>query len=239
MEQIIKYNVKTYKNGNIFDNIEDIVEEKHYQLNINGEKFVDIICSPFNLEEMAVGYLWMNGVIDKKEDIVTIDLDCSIDIKVKKPRIGHNIELKKIISETKLFKTEVCEKIAMLEREAQLFQKTGGVHCAAIIDVEDNKLIVYMEDIGRHNTLDKIAGYCLLNNIDMKDKIIAFSGRLPYEIVFKTIKMEIPIIVSISAPTSLGIDYAKKYGVTLCGFTRKDKYHIYANDFRIINEIKK
>lgn len=232
--KIKKYSVTTYDNGEIFREEENIIEEDSYELFLNNRKIFDINCSPFNLEEMGVGYLWMNGYIENKEDISSMDIvgnKISIDtIEVGKTDIGKNpLEDYDI----KIPYSKVPGYMKLLFSKTILFEKTAGVHGAALI--EDEEILVFMEDIGRHNTLDKIAGYCILNNLDMEGKIIAFSGRLALEIVSKIHKMKIPIVISKSCPTNMGIEHAKKNNITLCGFTRKERYHIYANGFRIID----
>ncbi|WP_100065199.1 formate dehydrogenase accessory sulfurtransferase FdhD [Miniphocaeibacter massiliensis] len=255
----LNYDVKTYKNGEILDSEELVVEEKAYAIFLNDEEFTSIVCSPFNLEEMAVGFLWSEGILRDKnrlKDIYVLENENKILIDIE----GFNKELetryfmksfnsccgrartsfyyandailcKKNESNISVLDSQITKQIGLLEQKAELFEKTGGVHCAALI--EDGKVICFMEDIGRHNTLDKIAGYCFLNNISMENKIIVFTGRLSSEIVLKICKMEIPIIISRSAPTNLGIEIAKDMGITLCGFARNERYHIYSNSYRI------
>ncbi|HHX68754.1 MAG: formate dehydrogenase accessory sulfurtransferase FdhD [Miniphocaeibacter sp.] len=232
-EKYLNYEVITFNNGVIEKNIENIVEERKYNIYINSKKIFKTVCSPFNLEEMAVGFLWMNGYINSKEDIINIDIDTEgkMDLKIKGDTKKKEIELEKNNSKMEILSTEIPKQITLMENKAKLFKKTAGVHSAALIS--NNEVIVYMEDIGRHNTLDKIAGYCVLNNIDMTNKIIAFSGRLPVEIVTKISKMKVPIMISRSAPTNLGIELAREKGITLCGFTRNNRYHIYANSYRV------
>ena len=232
------YNVITYNNGVITSEVENIVEEKSMDIYINGEKFFKIVCSPFNLEEMVVGFLWMNNIIDKLDEIISTDfsVDGKILVIVKKQEFTEERKIIKNNSTKTIKAEEVPEQMKLIENQAMLFEKTGGVHSAALVD--NGELIVYMEDVGRHNTLDKITGYCLINNISMEDKIMVFSGRLPLEIVTKICRMHIPIMISMSAPTNLGVDLAREYGVTLCGFTRKKRYHIYANEYRIKNNLE-
>lgn len=232
-DRIKKYRVITYDNGKISEELEDIIEEESFQLYLNSEKIFVINCSPYNLEEMAVGYLWMTGYIENKEDIDSIEIvEDIINVKANKILVDNSEKEPLKNYDTKLSYSNVPNQMKLLFSKTILFERTAGVHSAALI--ENDEILVYMEDIGRHNTLDKIAGYCLLNNIDMEGKIIAFSGRLPLEIVTKIHKMKIPIIVSKSCGTNKGIEYAKKNNITLCGFTRNKRYHIYTNDFRIV-----
>ena len=117
---------------------------------------------------------------------------------------------------------------------SELFKNTGGVHSVAIYDNE--RLLTIREDVARHNAMDKSIGYCLLNNIDLKDKIIFVSGRISCEMILKAAKASIPIVVSKSAPTNLSREIAKKLNITLVGFVRGERMNIYTNPQRIIFE---
>lgn len=94
---------------------------------------------------------------------------------------------------------------------------------------DSNDIIIFKEDIGRHNALDKIFGQALLEGIDTEDKIILTSGRISSEMLIKTAKRQVPMIISRSAPTSLAVEMAEKLGITLIGFARGEKMNIYTN----------
>ena len=117
---------------------------------------------------------------------------------------------------------------------SELFKNTGGVHSVAIYDNE--KLITIREDVARHNAMDKSIGYCILNNIDLKDKIIFVSGRISCEMILKAAKAGIPIVISKSAPTNLSREIAQKLNITLAGFVRGERMNIYTEPQRIIFE---
>jgi len=103
----------------------------------------------------------------------------------------------------------------------------------ALCDTRD--IIIFMEDMGRHNAVDKIFGRCLLENIPTEDKIILISGRVSSEILLKIAKRNIPVIVSRAAPTTLSVKLARKLNVTLIGFVRGKRMNIYASDWRVID----
>lgn len=128
-----------------------------------------------------------------------------------------------------------CEKIyEFMARNldySETFKKTGGVHCVALCD--PNKILVISEDVARHNALDKVIGESVLKNIFLKDKIIILSGRVSLEMILKSAKMQIPIIISKSAPTSMSVALAKRLNITLVGFVRDRKMNIYSNGQRI------
>ena len=114
------------------------------------------------------------------------------------------------------------------------FSKTGGIHASALID-NKGKVIAIREDVGRHNALDKLIGYGLKNKIiDPINQFIACSGRLNFELVQKALMSNIGLMAGVGAPTSLAIDLAKRFDMTLVGFVKSDGFNIYSNKERII-----
>jgi FdhD protein len=136
-------------------------------------------------------------------------------------------------SNLKVSRTTLLHLVGIMENSQKLFALTGGTHAAGIFDNGRN-LIVCREDIGRHNALDKAVGYCLFGRLDMTDKILLLSGRASYEMVVKTVRAGIPVVASISAPTSLAIDVADALGCTLVGFLRSDGMNVYTHKERIV-----
>lgn len=114
-----------------------------------------------------------------------------------------------------------------------LFSHTGGVHAATVFDSKGNKMITH-EDIGRHNAVDKVIGTLLEENNLADAKVMTVSGRVSFEIVAKTYRAGIPILASVSAPSSLAISYCKQLGITLLAFCRKGKFTCYAHPKRLI-----
>ena len=119
-----------------------------------------------------------------------------------------------------------------LEEMSVLFQQTGGVHNAALC--APTEVILFYEDVGRHNAVDKIFGRAFLNGISLEDKILVFSGRVSSEIVIKVGKMGLPVIISRSAPTDLGIEMAEKLGITIVGFAKGERMNVYTYPERIL-----
>ena len=108
------------------------------------------------------------------------------------------------------------------------FKKTGGSHAAAIFN-KKNKLLTIKEDIGRHNAVDKVIGNLLLTSNLKEANYLLVSGRVSYEIVSKAFIAKIPVIIAVSACSSLAVDFAKEFGICLIGFTREHKMTIYTN----------
>ena len=122
----------------------------------------------------------------------------------------------------------------LLMNEQSEFAKTGGIHASALID-EAGKVIATREDVGRHNALDKLLGHSIQNGLlDPKVQFIACSGRLNFELVQKGLMANIGIMAGVGAPTSLAVDLAKRFDMTLLGFVKESGFNIYSNKDRII-----
>ena len=119
-----------------------------------------------------------------------------------------------------------------LTRRQDIFRGTGGTHGAGIFSAAGEVQTV-AEDVGRHNALDKTVGCCALRGIALEDKILALSGRISYEMALKTIRARLPVIVSMAAPTSLGLRIAQAAGLTVVGFSDAKRFNVYTHGRRI------
>jgi FdhD protein len=119
-----------------------------------------------------------------------------------------------------------------METRSKLFQTTGGVHSACLADRK--KILLFTEDIGRQNALDKIIGASLLKNISLQNKIMLSSGRITSETITKMVRAMIPVIVSPGAPTDSAVNLARRLGITVVGFARGKRINIYSHPERII-----
>ncbi len=129
---------------------------------------------------------------------------------------------------------EMIQQLPEKMRSAQpTFDLTGGLHAAAIFDIEGN-LICLREDVGRHNAVDKVLGYCAMNNLlPLKNHILLVSGRTSFEIMQKSLAAGIPIVASVSAPSSIAVDFANENKQTLIGFVREKRMNIYTHAHRV------
>lgn len=231
-----------------------VVVESPFTIFIGDKEIITLLCTPKSLEELSIGFISSEGFIETIDDIekITIDEKSLIAyIKLKnKGSFMQKFQGKRTITSgcgkgtvfynvLDSFKSKRIEnpldidvdaiKISMRDfnKRSELFLETGGVHSCGLYDASE--MIIFEEDIGRHNALDKIIGKALKGNIELRDKIIFTSGRISSEILIKTAKREISTIVSRSAPTSLAIDMAKELGINLIGFVRGEKLNIYTN----------
>ena len=137
-------------------------------------------------------------------------------------------------SEPKIKKEVIVKSPDILREEQSEFSKTGGIHASGLFN-SNGELVAVREDVGRHNALDKLIGCVLKNNqIEPKNQFITCSGRLNFELVQKVLMTDIGIMIGVGAPTSLAIDLANKFDITLVGFVKRDSFNIYTNNKKVI-----
>lgn len=225
---------------------------------VNGEEFATIVCSPSSLEELIIGFLASEGIIRHKQDIDSLNIDenrgfayvqihqnlQNLKENVSKRFIGsccgksrqfyfyNDVKTAKTVMKTISISYKQCfQLMEQLKEKSTLFKRTGGIHNGALCSKE--KIIQSFSDIGRHNVLDKIYGYCIKNNVYLADKVIAFSGRISSEVLLKVSKMGCGILLSKSAPTNLALQLAEELNITTVGFMRGNKMNIYTHGERI------
>ncbi len=134
----------------------------------------------------------------------------------------------------KISKEVIIKSPSILRENQSEFSKTGGIHASGLFN-SNGDLISVKEDVGRHNALDKLIGYTLMNEqINPSSQFITCSGRLNFELVQKVLMTDIGIMIGVGAPTSLAIDLANKFDITLIGFVKKDSFNIYTNNKKVI-----
>lgn len=256
----VPYRIRKVDKEEWRDEEDIIVRETALTIHVNSKELITLICSPIDLKYMTVGFLCAEGILEKREDLKGITLDEEQGLAWvetnREETIAEKVFLKRYLtsccgrsrtsfyfaadalfckpvdSELKVSTATVHCLAAELQEKSQLFRHTGGVHNAAL--AEGNKILIFREDIGRHNTLDKIYGQCFLEEILLNDKMIIFSGRVSSEILLKVAKMGVPILISRSAPTDLALKLAEDLRITVVGFARENRLNIYTYPERII-----
>jgi FdhD protein len=127
--------------------------------------------------------------------------------------------------------TQVLALMKRLQENATLYQASGGVHASGL--ASGDELLVTAEDVGRHNTLDKIRGECLLGGLSPRGKILLTTGRVSSEMLIKAVRMDVPVLISHSSPTDLAVQLARALQVTLIGYARGNRFDVYAGEERV------
>jgi len=240
------------------EDTEDIVtRELPLTIILNNQELVTLLCSPTDLKYLAIGFLASEGLLKSKDEIRKIMVD---DLRglVRVETEGdneHASELlfkrlitsgcgrgasfysaadatgQKVESQMEISADEIFALVNEFQHGSQLYLATHGVHSAALCDRKS--ILVFNEDIGRHNAIDKIFGRCLLEDIPTDNQIVITSGRITSEILHKVAKRGIPIIISISAPTNLGVRIADSLGITLIASVRGKKMNVYTYGWRV------
>ncbi|HOV78957.1 MAG TPA: formate dehydrogenase accessory sulfurtransferase FdhD [Bacillota bacterium] len=257
-EKKVTIPVTKYRNGSFSPGDDAVVREVPVTLYLNDQEFVTLVCSPGELRELAVGFLCSEGILRKKNDLRNITIneeDGLIWVETEGESQQEEMFLKRFIttccgrgrasfyfindargispvtSGLKISPRQILFLSEQLEKSSVLFRETGGAHSAALCTAEE--IVVYFEDIGRHNAVDKIFGRCFLDGAPLSDKILVFSGRVSSEILIKVAKMGIPMIISRSAPTELAVKMADELGITIVGFAREKRLNVYTHPDRV------
>src|SRR4030065_2450299 len=239
------------KQGTSSEELEDYVAiEKKLRVSVNGKKVITLYCTPLMIKELIIGLFLTEGILTNKISPDKIDIIYGEDIRAditaeyifKKGMVtsrclgGVTFNKKRKFEKVKDDFSITVEALKNIfeefQHKSELFRLTGCFHSAALSD--RNSILVYAEDIGRHNAVDKVIGYSILGDIPFTGKLMVVSCRISSEIISKCSRWGIPIIASRAAPTDLAIEIAEKSGITLAGFVRGDSLNVYTNPQRII-----
>src|SRR4030042_560916 len=217
---------------------------------VNTKELVAILCTPTKLNCLVLGFLYSEGIITSANDIASMRVcedDSLVDVRLNKPGftpperrplatgcgggVSFTSKLPKVDSDLVVKAEEVISLMKQLNEQADMYRFCGGVHASALGDNSD--LLVIAEDIGRHNTLDKITGECLLRHISTRDKLLLTTGRISSEMLGKASRMMTPVVISRSSPTDRSISIARALGITLIGYVRGNRLSVYTHSERL------
>lgn len=243
--------------GNFAAQRDVIAIEEITNLYINGNLYAVFHHLPSQIKELVIGHLLTGGVIERLEDILEMKIsEKNIYVKLSKeniPSIPGKPRLPRLITtfcnsdfpqqisnaaqklrfnRVRFSAETIFKSVETLNSKASIFRASGGTHAATLID-ENSEIVSFAEDIGRHNAIDKVIGEAAIKGFNFSKLLLASTGRLSSEIIIKAVQMGIPILVSMSAPTSMGIKMAEAFGLTLIGFVRGKRFNIYASPDRI------
>lgn len=257
---IVRWPSHKYADASLVEREEQVAVEMPLTIELDGEEFATMLCSPSDLEPLVYGFLASEGMIRAANQVDRMDWEedrgiVKVTLKTK-PALQKDFysrryigsccgksrqfyfyndvsTAKTIMTRVKVSVQQCIALMEMLHARSSSFSETGGVHNAGLCTPDE--LLLFHSDIGRHNALDKIYGSALLQNMRTSDKIIAFSGRISSEIVLKVSKIGCGLLLSKSAPTDLGLQLANDLGITAVGFLRRGSMNIYTHPERIVD----
>ncbi len=217
---------------------------------VNRQELVTILCTPTKLNCLVLGFLYAEGIISGLGDVAKMRVceeESLAEVTLNNPEYqlptqrtltsgcGSGTTFKtqgqRIESDLTATPKEVLSLMKQLQEQMALFQLCGGVHGSALSDTKN--LLVVAEDIGRHNTLDKIQGECLLKELRTRDRLLLSTGRISSEMLFKATKMQAPVVVSRHSPTGSAVSLARDLGITLVGHAHGSRLSVYSHPERL------
>jgi FdhD protein len=233
----------------------ETIVEAPVSLTVNGQVWMTFMCTPVQLQAMAAGFLYNEGVIEGMHEIESVrvcehsdNVDVWLSHDAEQPASWRRtsgcsggltavdalaVPGVSLHGDGLQVPAEAIGSMVELLFESQaLYRETGGVHTSALSDGQ--AILLSAEDIGRHNTLDKIAGLCLLGNVWPERRILITTGRISSEMLQKAARLRSPILISRTSPSSLSIEMAGKYGITLIGYARRQRFNVYSVPERVL-----
>jgi FdhD protein len=258
-EKVSSVPVRVYdKNGQIEERPQWVVKEQPVTLYLNEREVVTLLCAGHHLDELAVGFFYGEGFLEAPEDLEKVDIDNDsgkVMVSIRNESIlADRLWMKRTItsgcgkgsvfyyaldalmsrpseSSLRITPAQVWERVEELSRLSETYRRTHGVHNTALAAPEE--VLVFRDDIGRHNAVDMIVGHAFLNNLSLDDKMLITTGRLTSEILIKAAKVGIPVLASRNTATTLAIELAKSLNITLIGYARAGKFTVYSGEERI------
>lgn len=245
--------VYRYEKGTVSAGEREVVAEVPVVLHVNGRELATLIASPHELRFLVAGFLRLQGLVDRVEDFNALSVCddhgiASAQVKKELPEklkpvltsgcgTGISFSIPRVEAEKRAAgsgKTytpaAVFSMMDGLARKAQGYQTHGGMHSAA---VGDGDVVLFSEDLGRHNTIDRIAGEALLKGIDLSGMMLVTSGRVSTELVAKAALLGITVVASRTSPTGTAVKMAVEAGITMIGYVRADRFDIYSHPERL------
>jgi FdhD protein len=217
---------------------------------VNRQELVTILCTPTKLNFLVLGFLYAEGIISGIRDVASMRV-CEEDSLADVMLSNADYELptlrtltsgcgggatfitqgQRVDSDLVTTPKEVLSLTNQLQEQMVLYRLCGGVHASALSDTTN--LLVVAEDIGRHNTLDKIQGECLLRGLSTRDRLLLSTGRISSEMLVKAAKMQAPVVVSRHSPTGSAVSLARDLGISLVGQARGSRLSVYSHPERL------
>ena len=236
---------------------EGVTEEVPLTIEINRKELATLLASPFDFKQLTLGFLFTSGLIEGISEVKSLVIDeerwkANVELNHEgfsdelffkrvytsgcgKGVIFHNpldlIQRVKLPAGFEIKSEKILEIMKIFLSSSAEHRETRGVHSAALADQDG--ILIFMDDIGRHNALDKVVGEAMMRKIDFGEAMVLTTGRISSEIVAKVMRCGIPVVVSRGVPTNQAIKMAKEIRMTLAGYARGHRMNIYTNDERI------
>ncbi len=232
-----------------------VIEEGLVCIYVNGAELATFMCTPHNLEELAIGFLRSERFIHSLDDIRLLTISAAercVDIwlqdsnfspptrRIVTSGCGGGVTFDDLSarqagleSAMTIQPAQIRELMQKLHLAGDLYNEVRGVHTSALSD--GRNLLLVAQDVGRHNTIDRLWGQAMQRGIDTKDCVLLASGRISSEMLNKAAKMQIPIVISRTSPTSLSIELGRAWNITIVGYARGRNFRAYSVPERIVN----
>ena len=232
----------------------EIVEEGLACISVNGDELATFMCTPFDLDKLALGFLYNERIINSLEDVrqlhvskATTCVDVWLhDMNFTRPSraivtsgCGGGVTFDDLSGRHEPLTSDLTadpEQLADLMQQMHLgaasYKRARGIHTAVL--AEDEQVLLQVEDVGRHNCLDKMCGAALQQGIETKDKILLSSGRISSEMINKARRLQTPIVCSRTSPTSLSVALAESWNMTIVAYIRNKRMRIYSHPERLL-----
>lgn len=247
--------VYRYENGCFAQFERPVVREQPLTITVNGVELATFLCTPVNLDYLVIGFLCFEGIIDGLGDIRSLDVDAdsgvvavelAIPLAQPKKRVftsgcGMGLTFSvaashypPLLSELTLAPGDIFPLMRRLFDGADMYRASRGIHAAALSD--GDRILLLAEDVGRHNALDKILGEALKLGIPTRGRILLTTGRISSEMLRKGAHMGTPFVISRTSPTTLSVEAAKRLGVTVIGYVRRNSFNVYTHPERLLHQ---
>jgi len=231
-----------------------VIAEVALTVLVDGRELVTLMCTPWKLNCLILGFMYLEGLIDSADDVLALrvcvpdrvaEVTLARPIEMPKRRVLTSgcsggtsfrdylaeVERQRIDSDRRIDAEQIYRSMRQLHQESHFYHESRGVHTSALGD--GDALLVVAEDVGRHNTLDKIKGECLLRELDTTDHVLFSSGRISSEMLLKAAAMRAPVVVSRTSPTAMSLLLAEHLNIMVVGYVRPDGMNVYTHPWRL------
>ena len=248
--------IHVYRDGTLVPETVYLPREFPLKLTVNGREIATLVASPHDLRTLVAGFLRLQGFVESVDDFIELNVceDFGVaDVRIRKelperlrpiltsgcgtgvtftlPAASPESGIDRSAAAGSFTPAELFAAMEELARRAENYRRHGGIHSAAVADGAE--LLLYAEDIGRHNTIDRLAGEALFRGLDLKGKALLTSGRVSSEMAAKAALLGVPLIVSRTSPTDMAVTIAAAAGITLVGYLRGTRFSVYTHPERI------